>query len=59
MRKIFDINKLNLTEFARAFALYKNLASKVTIATKNHEAASKKDSKKRQFSTKDGASTPA
>ena len=26
LRKIFDINNLNLTEFARAFALYKDLA---------------------------------
>ena len=25
MRHIFEINRLNLTEFARSFALYKNL----------------------------------
>jgi hypothetical protein len=50
MRSIFDINKLNLTEYARSFALYKNLLGKVTIATKNH--ADKKD-KKRLHSQKD------
>jgi len=61
MRSIFDINKLNLTEFARSFALYKNLAQKVTIATKNHSAAEKKDSKKRLFKDKEAptANPPA
>jgi hypothetical protein len=54
MRSIFDINSLNLTEFARSFGLYKNLAQMVTITTKNFEKASKKEkqesSKKRFFS---------
>ena len=59
MRQIFDINKLNLTEFARSFALYKNLAQKVTIATKHHAAAEKKDSKKRLFASKDGPASAA
>ncbi len=36
-RFIFDINNLNLTEFARAFGLYKNLALKVTISSKHHD----------------------
>jgi len=28
MRHVFEINNLNLTEFARSFALYKNLQTK-------------------------------
>jgi hypothetical protein len=45
-RFIFDINNLNLTEFARAFGLYKDLAQKVTISSKHHE--SEKPSHKRK-----------
>ena len=42
MRSIFDINNLNLTEFARSFGLYKNIASMVTISTKHHSASAVK-----------------
>lgn len=64
MRFIFDINNLNLTEFARAFGLYKDLAQKITIATKHHAAAEKKEkkeSKKRNFTPRDApaAALPA
>jgi Domain of unknown function (DUF4217) len=48
VRHIFDINNLNLTEFARAFGLYKNVAQKVTISSKNHDKASAKPDKKRK-----------
>lgn len=54
MRSVFDINNLNLTEFARSFGLYKNIAQKVTISTKHHAAAEKKDTKKKLFKDKDG-----
>lgn len=47
MRSVFDIHNLNLTEFARSFGLYKELAGKVTIATKRHDP-SIKDSKKKK-----------
>lgn len=52
MRSIFDINNLNLTEYARSFGLYKDLAGKVTISTKHHKEAMEKDSKKRKFGSK-------
>ncbi len=52
MRSIFDINNLNLTEFARSFGLYKDLAGKVTISLKHHKEAKEKDSKKRLFKDK-------
>ena len=58
MRAIFDINKLNLTEYARAFGLYKDLAGKVTISTKHHKEAKEKDSKKRLFKDKEEAAKP-
>ncbi len=54
MRSIFDINNLNLTEYARSFGLYKDLAGKVTISTKHHKEAKEKDSKKRTFGSKGG-----
>ena len=47
MRSIFDINNLNLTEFARSFGLYKNLVQKVTIATKHFQTTPAKESRKR------------
>ena len=48
VRHIFDINNLNLTEFARSFGLYKNVAQQVTITSKRPDkAASTKLSKKR------------
>jgi hypothetical protein len=57
MRSIFDINNLNLTEFARSFGLYKNLTQKVTISTKHHKEAAAKDSKKRKHKDKEGDKT--
>lgn len=59
MRGIFDINNLNLTEYARSFGLYRDLALKVTIATKHHQAAQDKDSKKRLFKDKKDSDAPA
>jgi hypothetical protein len=48
VRHIFDINNLNLTEFARSFGLYKNVAQQVTITSKRPDkAASTKLTKKR------------
>ncbi len=48
VRHIFDINNLNLTEFARSFGLYKNVAQQVTITSKRPDkAASSKLTKKR------------
>lgn len=49
MRHVFEINSLNLTEFARSFALYKNLQS-VGLPI-----FGKRDVKKRTFSKKDHA----
>lgn len=59
MRSIFDINNLNLTEFARSFGLYKDIAQKITISTKHHTAFEKKDDKRRSFTSKDKANTTA
>ena len=52
MRPIFDINNLNLTEYARSFGLYKNLVGRITISTKHHKEAKEKDTKKRTFKDK-------
>lgn len=46
MRHVFEINNLNLTEFARSFALYKNLMTKGL-------PNSYKSDKKRTFSKKE------
>ena len=48
MRSIFEINNLNLTEFARSFALYKNLMSVGLPAY-----GKKEDSKKKMLSKRD------
>jgi hypothetical protein len=39
VRHIFDINNLNLTEFVRAFGLYKDVAQKVTISSNHPDKA--------------------
>lgn len=58
MRSVFNINSLNLTEFVRAFGLYKNIAQKVTITTKHHQTSlNPKESKKRTFKEKDGSTS--
>lgn len=57
MRSIFDINNMNLTEFARSFGLYKNIAQMVTVSTKHHQAAKVKESKKRLFKDRDEKTT--
>lgn len=46
MRSIFEIKTLNLTEFARSFALYKNLQ------TKGLPVYGKKEEKKKSFLSK-------
>lgn len=49
MRHVFEINNLNLTEFARSFALYKNLMHKGISKYKNEH----KNDKKRLSSKRD------
>ena len=46
-RFIFDINNMNLTEFARAFGLYKNLQQMVTISSKHHDSVDKPSLKRK------------
>ena len=55
MRSVFEINNLNLTEFARSFALYKNLAlshvSKAPINDKKRSFKDRKDGKTKDDGT--------
>ena len=49
MRNIFEINNLNLTEFARSFALYKNLGPQAMQNLKHVDLKDSAKDKKRSF----------
>lgn len=59
MRHIFEINNLNLTEFARSFALYKNLGPQAMQSLKHVDLKRDKNAdKKRSFKERQRKDNP-